>query len=139
MLKGFQLLWILKQGFDSLCQKFGFGKSFIIWIEILLKDQLSCVKNGGTTTQYFNVERGAPQSDPIFAYLFILIIAILFLLIKKHPKIKGIEIFEDCFLYTVYTDDTMLFLNDSQSIAYLVELFITFSIFLRNKTKSNKM
>ena len=65
MLKGFQLLWILKQGFDSLCQKFGFGKSFIIWIEILLKDQLSCVKNGGTTTQYFNAERGAPQSDPI--------------------------------------------------------------------------
>ena len=54
---------------------------------------------------------------------------ILFLLIKKHPGIKGIEIFEHCFLYTAYADDTIFFLKDAQSIENLVEIFNTFSLF----------
>ena len=41
---------------SSVLRQFGFGKKFITWTEILLKDQLSCVINGGTTTQYLNLE-----------------------------------------------------------------------------------
>ena len=114
---------------NSVLKKLGFGKNFITWIEILLKDQQSCVINGGTTTQCFNLERGAPQGDPVSAYLFILVLEILFLFIKKHPEIKGIEIFEHCFLYTPYADDTTFFLKDAQSIENLVEIFNTFSLF----------
>ena len=113
----------------SVLKKFGFGKNFITWIEILLKDQQSCVINGGTTTQCFNLERGAPQGDPVSAYLFILVLEILFLFIKKHPEIKGIEIFEHCFLYTAYGEDTTFFLKDAQSIENLVEIFSTISLF----------
>ena len=80
--------------------------NFWIWIEILLKDKLLCVINGGTTTQYFNLERGARQGDPVSAYLFILTLEILFLLIKKHSEKNDIEIFEHCFLYTTDADDT---------------------------------
>ena len=54
---------------------------------------------------------------------------ILFISIKKHPEIKGIEIFEHCFLYTAYADDTTFFLKDAQSIENLVEIFNTFSLF----------
>ena len=54
---------------------------------------------------------------------------ILCLSIKKHPEIKGIEIFEHCFLYTAYADDTTFFLKDAQSIENLVEIFNTFSLF----------
>ena len=89
----------IEKAFDSLdhsflisvLKKFGFGKNFITWIEILLKDQQSRFINGGTTTQYFNLERGAPQSDPVSAYLFILVLEVLFIFIRKHPEIKGIE------------------------------------------------
>ena len=90
-------------------KKFGFGKNFITWIGLLLKDQQSCLINGGTTTQYFNLERGARQGDQVSAYLFILVLEILFLFIKDHPEIKDIEIFEHYFLYTEYADDTTLF------------------------------
>ena len=45
---------------------------------------------------------------------------------KKHPKIKGIEIFEHCFLYTACLDDTTFFLKDAQSIENLAEIFKTF-------------
>ena len=111
---GFLVTIDIEKVFDSLdhsflisvSKKFGFGKIFITWIEILLKGQQSCVKNGQTTTQYFNLETDVRQNNPALAYLFILVLEILFLLIKKHPEIKGIEKFEHCFLYTAYADDT---------------------------------
>ena len=51
--------------FDSLDPNFqiftlerpGFGKKFILWEKILIRDQESCVINGGTTTKYFSLGR----------------------------------------------------------------------------------
>ena len=51
----------LEKAFDSLdhhfiiltLEKYGFAKNFILWVKILLRDQESCVINGGTTTKYF--------------------------------------------------------------------------------------
>ena len=103
-------------------------------IEILLKDQQSCVINGRTTTQYFNLERGARQADTVSADLFILVLEILFLFIRKHPEIKGIEIFEHCFLFIAYADNTTFFPKDVQSIENLVEIFNAFSLFLRTES-----
>ena len=123
---------------SSVLRKFGFGKNFITWIEILLKDQLPCAANGGTTTQYFNLERSAHQMDPISVYLFILTSEILFLLLEKHSKIKGMGIFGQCFFYTVYTDDTTVFLIDSNSISNLVEIFNTFFVFSGLKSNLTK-
>ena len=83
-IEGFLVTMDTEKAFDSLdhdflssvLRKIGFGKNFILWIEILLSDQLSCVINGGTTTQYFNLERGARQGHPNSAYLFILALEI---------------------------------------------------------------
>ena len=69
----------IEKAFDSLdhsflisvLKKFGSGKNVITWIEILLKDQQSCVINGGTIAQYFNLERDAcqvTQSQYTFSY-----------------------------------------------------------------------
>ena len=68
----------LEKAFDSLdhdflicvLKKIGFGGNFITWIKILLNDQQSCVLNGGLTTQYFKLERGAPQGDPVSACFY---------------------------------------------------------------------
>ena len=83
---GFLVTMDIEKDFDSLdhsflnsvLKKFCFGKKIITWIVILLKDQQSCVINGGTTTQYFNQERGARHNDPVSAYLFILVLQIFF-------------------------------------------------------------
>ena len=69
---------------SSVLRKFGFGKNFITWIEILLKNQLSCVINGGTTTQYFKLKRGTHQGDLIFTYLILM--QIFFFLLKSISK-----------------------------------------------------
>ena len=65
-IEGFLLTVDIEKAFDSVdhsflikvLQKFGFGKDFIRWIGIILKNQESCVINGGTTTNYFNLKEG---------------------------------------------------------------------------------
>ena len=63
-------------------KKYDFGDNFIDWIKILLKNQESCVINGGQTTEYFKLERGAREADPVSVYLFILALGIFFIMIK---------------------------------------------------------
>ena len=100
------------------------------WLKILLKNQESCFLNGGTTTKYFLLERGARQGDPTSAYLFVLALEILFQLMKSKPEIKGLTIFDHCYLYSAYVDDTIFFLQDTISIKHMVDVFIFFRIFL---------
>lgn len=79
---GYILTADIEKAFDSMdhhfllaaLQKFGFGSVFIDWIKMLLNKNESCVINGGVTSQYFSLERGARQGDPIAAYLFIIAI-----------------------------------------------------------------
>ena len=88
-MESFLVTMDIEKAFDSLdhtflisvLKKFGFGQIFISWIEITLKNQESCVINGGTTPKYFKLNRGACQGDLISVYLFILAFEILFLLI----------------------------------------------------------
>ena len=43
----------------QILRKFGFGIDFVSWIKAILKNQISCITNGGKTTTYFKLERGA--------------------------------------------------------------------------------
>ena len=69
----------IEKAFDSLDHDFlilalgryGFGKNFIVWLKILLRDQEPCVINGGSTTKYFSLGSGARQGDQFqLFYLF---------------------------------------------------------------------
>ena len=94
-----------------------------------MKNQESCVINGGTTTKYFKLNRGARQGDPISAYLFIFAFEILFLLIKENPHINELSIFDHCYLYSAHADDTNFFLKDVNSMKKIVNSFHIFSGF----------
>ena len=123
-MEGFLVTMDVEKAFDSLghtslisdLKRFGFGQSFVSWIAIIFKNQESCVINGGTTTKYYKLNRGARQGDLISAYLFILAFEILFLIIKENLHIKGLNIFDRCYLYSAYADDTTFFLKDVNSI-----------------------
>ena len=136
-LKGYIVTMDIEKAFDSLShtflisvlKNFGFGSDFINWIKLLIECQESCILNSGATSRYFQLQRGARQGDPISAYLFILCLEVLFILIKNNEDIKGISIFDHCFLYTAYADDTTFFLKNTESISQLVKTFQFFTKF----------
>ena len=84
----------IEKAFDSInhcflikvLEKYGFEKDFIKWIKILLQNQESYIVNGGTTINYSKLEKGARQGDPISAYLFIIVLEIVFLFTKERKK-----------------------------------------------------
>ena len=128
----------IEKAFDSLyhdflltvLNKFGFGSNFISWIKLLLNSQQSCVINGGNTTPYFDLEKGARQGDPVSAYFFILALEVLSVFIKSNENIKGMETFKHVSLYTTYADDSTFFLRDIPSVkvtsADNIKLFVFF-------------
>ena len=93
-----------------------------------MQSQESCVINGGTTTNYFRLERGNRQGDIMSAYLFILLkIAKYFILfIMQNENTDGLNIFEKTLLYTAYVDDTTFFLKDEKSVKELIKTFDIF-------------
>ena len=111
----------------SVLAKFGFGESLTDSIKILLYKQESCALNGGFTTKYFNLEKGARQGDPISAYLFIVALKIIFLLIKNDFSVKGTKVFDYFFLYMVYADYSKFFLRDLTSVKKLLDIFSYYS------------
>ena len=133
--KGFIVSMDIEKAFDSLdhsfllrvLNKIGFGQNFINWVKIILCNQEACVLNSGTTTNYFKLESGARQGDPISPYLFIIVLEILFISIKSNSSIKGIDICDNIFLYTAYADDSTFFLQNLESILELINCFNIFS------------
>ena len=76
--------------------------------------------NGGTTTEYFLLGRGVRQGDPISTFLCILALDILFYLIKSKSEIKRLAIFDHCYLYSAYANDTTFFLQETISMKYIL-------------------
>ena len=143
---GYILTVDLQKAFDSIdhtfliavLKKFGFGDNFIAWISILLNKNESCVSNGGHTTQYFQLNRGARQGDPIAAYLFILVLEVFFIMIRSNKSINPLRILDFVFLLSAYADDTTFFLSDLDSVKAVFDTFDEFSKFSGMKINKSK-
>ena len=119
-------------------KRYGFGKTFIKRVKTLLNYQESCIINGGFTKKYFKLDKGTRQGDPTSAYLFILVLEIVFNLIKQNKDIHGLSFFDHTFLYTAYADDTTFFLKDKESVKKIMNIFYTFSIYSGLKPNKSK-
>ena len=136
-INGFLVMIDIEKAFDSLSrsfllaalEKFGFGTSFVNWIEAILNKPESCVINSRKTTQYFQLNRVARQGDPISAYLFTLVMEVLFTVIRNNEKIQRLAIFNYRFLYSAYADDYTFFLRNIDSVIELARTFTEFSSF----------
>ena len=91
---------ISKKAFDTLeweylfnCLKaFNFGPNLIAWFKTFYQNIQSCVINNGLASDYFTLERGVRQGDPLSPYLLLLAIETLVISIREHPEIDGIKI-----------------------------------------------
>ena len=102
-------------------EKYTFVENFISWVKVLLRNQESCGFNRGASTKYFLLGRGTHQDNPVTIFLFILALEFLFHLIKPRPEIKRLEIFDRCYLYSIYTDDITFSLHDTISLRHMID------------------
>ena len=65
--------------------------------------------NDDITTSHFKLEKGARQSDPISAYLFITAFKTICAMIKINSNIKVHNNFSHHYLYAAYVDDATFF------------------------------
>lgn len=112
-----------QQAFDSVSWKFihktldyfNFGPSFKKWIKIFQNGSESCILQNGHMSEYFHLQRGCRQGDPISPYIFILCAEVLSHMIRNDDDIKGIVINNMEFKLSQYADDTQLFLDGTES------------------------
>ena len=136
----------IEKAFDSvdhtflLCalRKFGFGNNFIKWVKIILNRQESCIMNNGHSTGYFALSSGTRQGDPISAYLFILVMEVLFVQIRSNKNIRGLKTFDYEIKLTSFADDVTCFLRDLTSIEHLLSLLRYSHQFTSRKIKIKK-
>ena len=123
---------------------FGFGENFIKWIQIILFDRKSCVKNGGHLSDFFQMFRGVRQGCPISPLLFILTVELFAKNVQNDKNIRGILIQGAPVAIKIrqYADDTTLFLRDMidyREILAKIKIFADSTGLKLNKTKSHAM
>ena len=110
--------------------RFGFGEDFVHWIRTLLCHGSSCVINNGQSTGYFNLERWARQSDPLFPCIFILCIEVLFIQIRNDRSIRrGFKFDNIVIKLTSFADDVAFLVKDVQSLKRTVKQMKGFELF----------
>ena len=137
----------IEKAFDSVDHKFmfaalkrfGFGNDFFQWIITIFKKSQSCVMNNGTSTGYFNLERGARQSNPLSPYLFISALETLFIQIRSDSSLKGFRIKHIEITLSAYADDTTFFVKDSQSLQRIRKVMKEFQVFSSSVLKNVRL
>ena len=108
-------------------EAFNFGPDFLHWVKVFYKNIQSCILNNGMTSNFFTLERGVRQGDPLSPYLFVIAVKTLAIAIRQNSDIKGIYIREEQETKLLqYADNTTAILSDTNSVEVLFELLDRF-------------
>jgi exonuclease III len=119
---GLLLLIDFEKAFDSLSwafvQKtlsfFNFGPDIKRWFEVFYSEAKSAVVQCGHLSNFFPIQRGCRQGDPLSCYIFVLCAEILSIKIRSNNNIKGITLNNIEHKLSQFADDTTVILDGSE-------------------------
>ena len=119
------------------------GNELIKWISIILNKRVSCIRNAGYLSYFFNMDRGVRQGCPLSPLLFILTAELFARSIRFDPNIAGINFeYPRPVKIRQFADDTTLFLRDMidyREVLVKIKAFAIFTGLHMNKNKSFAM
>ena len=114
---------------SKVLKAFGFGPDICKWIEILHNDIKSTVIANGLVANWFPINRGCRQGDPISPYIFILCVEILGIKIRENKDIQGIMVNNIEHKISQYADDTEFLLQgDRRSFETCIQVLDEFGL-----------
>ena len=119
-------------------ERFGFGPSFLRWIQVIYNSVSSSVKTNGWFTAFIGLERGLRQGCSLSMPLYVLSAETLAVNIRNNPRIHGIipPNSNTELKLSQFADDTTLLVTDDDSI---IESFSVFDCYERaSGAKINK-
>ena len=137
-----------EKAFDSVSWKFmykvlryyNFSEEFIKWITLFNNKITASILQVGVLSEFFPIERGCKQGDPIAPYLFLLCAQVLYEMIQSNTMIKGIKIGQEEIKISQFADDTTIFMDGSESslqqILNILEVFGSLSGLKMNMSKT---
>ena len=147
-INGIIMLIDFEKAFDSISWNFlievltffNFSEDTISKILTLNNNILASVQQCGFLSEFFEIQRGCRQGDPIAPYEFILVAQILYLMITFNKNIKGITIDGIEYKLSQFADDTTTILDGTQASLQAalntLEVFGTYSGLKINKDKT---
>ena len=119
---GLLLMIDFEKAFDSISWTFiekalhffNFPGCIVEWFKVLYKKASTCVSFNGQYSEWFSIQRGCRQGDPISPYLYLICAEILSLMIRSNKKVKGIKLKDKEILLSLFADDTTLYLDGSE-------------------------
>jgi hypothetical protein len=121
---------------NNILKFFNFGESIKKWVKTFYNNIKSAVNQGGNLSEFFRIERGCSQGDPLSPYLFILCAEIIAIKIRENPKIKGIKVLHSEHEISQFADDTSVILDGSEES--LNETLLELEIFVILEISTSK-
>lgn len=125
----------------KLLPRFGFGETFLRWIQVLYTNPIAEILTNNIVSRPFNLQRSTRQGCPQSQMLFTLAIEPLAMAVRAHDGLAGIQISEQEHRISLYADDVILFLTrlkDSiPNLIILIQRFGGFSGYKINFSKSS--
>ena len=80
----------------------------------------------GVLSEFFPIERGCKQGDPIAPYLLMLSAQVLYVMIQSNTMVKGIKIGQEVIKISQFANDTTIFMDGSESsLPQILSLWIS--------------
>ena len=99
-------------------EAFGFGPTYISWIQLIFRNREASVTLCGHSTKRFTLGRGIPQGDCISGYIFIMAIEFLAVKMRTSSLLEKISINGRSHICQLYADDMTCLLIRSKNNVY---------------------
>ena len=102
-------------------ETFGIGEEFIKWVKVLYSNASTKIKVNGHLTGNIPINRGVRQGCPLSALLYVMVIEVLALQLRKNPNIVGFKVGGEKIISQHYADDATITITQNRCFKEVIK------------------